>query len=181
MRTGFWLVGVGALLATSVGGYAVADKLVGAKSIRENAILSRHIRNGEVKEADLGVAVVRKLNTAAEPGPQGPEGPQGQEGLQGPEGETGPPGSPGISGYEVLTASMEFVFDDNFSSLPVTLAVPCPAGKLVISGGWEQSHSAIHEVWKSAPAMTQDGWLVRFSRGTNQPFTVTGYAICIGS
>ncbi len=41
--------------------------------------------------------------------------------------------------------------------------------------------SAIYEVWKSAPAMTQAGWVVRFSRKINLPFTVTGYAICIDS
>jgi hypothetical protein len=60
----------------------------------------------------------------------------------------------------------------------VTITAPCPAGKRVTGGGYEEDRSAIFEVHKDAPTASQDGWEFRFARGTNQAFTVTVYAIC---
>lgn len=83
-------------------------------------------------------------NQQGPPGPQGPQGPQGPAGPQGPQGPVGPTGSqgpqgpqgiPGISGYQRISVSAT-------QSGPFWEAdVTCPAGKKVISGGYNAGGS----------------------------------------
>ena len=77
---------------------------------------------------------------------QGPQGPAGPAGPQGPVGPQGPAGS-GLAGYEVVV--------ENFTNLPqgqdLGMGATCPAGKIVIGGGYEVTVDATHQIMASKP------------------------------
>jgi hypothetical protein len=90
-----------------------ANQLVGSSDIHKTAVLSRHLKNGNVKRADLAKNAVnsakvangslRKADFAAgqiPTGPTGSAGPQGQDGSAGATGESGATGSTGPTGPE---------------------------------------------------------------------------------
>jgi hypothetical protein len=104
--------------------------------------------------------------TKGDPGPQGPrgdqgaQGPQGLQGDMGPTGLQGPPGPQGpqgpitAPGYEYASANTGYV------GTPLTYveaSATCPAGKKVISGGFDQ---AGFDVWFSRPEGDLSGWIV---------------------
>lgn len=77
---------------------AMTSTSVAATAIQKNSVLSRHIKNGQVKGSDLAknsvdTSKVRNATLRAEDfaANQLPVGPQGQ---QGPKGDTGQPGAP---------------------------------------------------------------------------------------
>jgi hypothetical protein len=76
-------------------------------------ITSRQIRDGTIKERDLGSALRARLDQAGAPGPQGVTGPAGVAGTRGDSGATGPTGPPGTD-----------------ASLPTTL----PSGRTLRGG-----------------------------------------------
>lgn len=55
-------------------GSAFAANLVTGKNIAKNAVSSKHINDGRIKETDLNVKVRAKLNTRSAAGPVGPRG-----------------------------------------------------------------------------------------------------------
>lgn len=75
-------------LALGTGGAYAAGQIT-SQDIAKNAVTSKQIKNGAVKEKDLNKRVVAKLNAA---GPAGPAGAAGPAGTTGPAGATGPRG-----------------------------------------------------------------------------------------
>lgn len=78
-----------------------ANQLVGSSDIRKNAVLSRHLKNGNVKQADLATNAVNSarvadgsLLSADFAAGQIPRGATGSAGSQGSTGPTGPEGAP---------------------------------------------------------------------------------------
>ena len=100
-------------LFVALGGTSVA-----AATIAKNAVVSRSIKDGQVKTADLGADAVTSAKVkagsllasdlkagelpAAVPGPQGPAGATGAAGPAGAKGDPGTPGAPGAPGADGL-------------------------------------------------------------------------------
>jgi hypothetical protein len=98
-------------LFVALGGTSVA-----AVTIAKNAVVSRSIKDGQVKTADLGANAVTSAKVkagsllasdlkagelpAAVPGPQGPAGASGAAGPAGTPGVKGDPGTPGADGTD---------------------------------------------------------------------------------
>jgi collagen triple helix repeat protein len=96
-------------LFVALGGTSVA-----AVTIANNAVVSRSIKDGQVKTADLGANAVTSAKVkagsllasdlkagelpAAAAGPQGPTGAAGPAGTPGAKGDPGAPGAPGTNG-----------------------------------------------------------------------------------
>ena len=65
-----------------------------AVSLSKNSVRSKHIKNGQVKRADLAPGL-RGAGAPGAPGPRGARGAQGPRGLQGVAGADGADGAPG--------------------------------------------------------------------------------------
>lgn len=91
-------------------------------------------------EAGQSCGSKEKQITWNQTGPTGPQGLPGPQGTPGPKGDPGPQGlqgAPGISGYEIVVATSEF------SSLEEReVRAACPAGKVVLGGGYWAPYSA---------------------------------------
>jgi Collagen triple helix repeat (20 copies) len=93
------VVAIVALMA-ALGGTAVARALITGRDIANDAITSRHVKDGSLKYDDLAPSMRKAMKQpAGEPGPQGPQGPRGQQGQQGQQGEPGPQGPSGQDGW----------------------------------------------------------------------------------
>lgn len=117
-----------------------------------------------------------------EPGPAGPAGPTGAQGPAGPQGPQGPAGPPGLSDIEVVKVTNVKGPVDYFT----TVVAHCPAGKVAISGGFEQTKTDGIYVQYSKPIIDQvsglpTGWTVH-AEMTSLVFIgnweATAYAIC---
>ena len=90
-------------LMAALGGTAVARTLITGKDIANDAITSRHVKDGTLQSADLSPsirsAMARRTSARGPAGPQGPQGQQGAQGPEGPRGETGPQGPAGADGW----------------------------------------------------------------------------------
>ncbi len=81
-------VAAGALIIVGLGATgAVAGQMVGSKQIKEDAVKSRHINDGAVKEKDLSKSVQSKLAATGEKGDKGDKGDAGEQGPAGPAGQ----------------------------------------------------------------------------------------------
>ena len=96
-----------AALFVALGGTGAwaADQLVSSSDIRKNAVLSRHLKNGNVKRADLAKNAVNSakvangsLKRADFAAGQIPVGATGSAGPKGATGSTGAAGAPGATG-----------------------------------------------------------------------------------
>lgn len=85
-------------LALGTGGAYAAGMITG-KDIATNAITSKHVKNGTVKEKDLNSKVAAKLNTTT----TGPAGPAGATGATGAAGATG---SRGFSAWDTIPSGV---------------------------------------------------------------------------
>jgi hypothetical protein len=95
---------------------ALGGSSYAAVTLKKNSVRSTHIRNGQVKRADLGASAVNsaKVGNASllaqdfAPGqlPQGERGERGEKGATGDRGETGAPGS--ALGYAYIEADGSF-------------------------------------------------------------------------
>jgi Collagen triple helix repeat (20 copies) len=99
------------------------------------------------------------------PGPRGYTGPQG---AQGPQGPAGPQGAPGLSGYQLVSRTIDV------GGWQVGVAdVFCPTGKAVLGGGvWTNQMS----IERSAPF--SNGWAGVVRNGFVNGAQMTVYAIC---
>jgi len=94
-----------------------------------------------------------------ESGTQGNQGPKGDKGDAGPQGEQGPPGPAGPQGpsSRATIVSAFAVSANNPNDVKSANAV-CPAGSVVISGGYIISGPSSINITVSATA--QNGWLI---------------------
>jgi hypothetical protein len=86
---------VALFVALAGGAYAAAK--IGSGDIKRDAVRAKHIKDGQVGEAELANGV----SLQGLPGPrglEGPQGPPGEQGLMGPQGDEGPQGDPGQPG-----------------------------------------------------------------------------------
>ena len=99
------LIALLALVLATTGSAVAASKITG-KQIAKNAITSTHIKNGQIKSADLASTAKKALagkagakgDTGAQgapgaPGAPGAKGDQGIQGVKGDKGDTGAAGS----------------------------------------------------------------------------------------
>jgi hypothetical protein len=122
-----------------------------AVTLAKNSVLSKHIKNGQVKTADLGTNAVNSAKVGdgsllaqdfaagqLPPGAQGavgPAGPQGAQGPQGPKGDKGDTGATGEAGppgpTEVLIRASTFSFTMN--NLETWSFTTTKSGKLFVT------------------------------------------------
>jgi len=77
---------------------ALSGSAYAATQLARNSVGSPQIRNGAVRNVDLGGDVKRKLAKAGKRGPQGLQGETGEQGDRGSIGPTGPSGPTGVTG-----------------------------------------------------------------------------------
>lgn len=136
---------------------ALGGSSYAALELSRNAVRSKHIKNGQVRGADIAGNAVSSVKVkdgsllAADfkagtlpTGPQGspgPQGPQGARGELGPKGDRGDRGEPGLKGDTGATGpsdafSVKTAMDDNGIVLDnggtQLAALPLPAGKYVV-------------------------------------------------
>ena len=111
-------------------------------------------------------------------GPSGPSGPQGTTGASGPTGPSGPTGA-GLTAVEQVTAAAAADVEG-----PRTSTVDCPAGKIVIGGGFVTtlvSDSTDIAITFSA-ATDSNTWSVSGDNsdagGGDQSYALFAFAIC---
>jgi hypothetical protein len=116
-------------------------------------------------------AVLTVLGCETKEGPTGPSGPQGPSG---PAGLQGADGASGVSGLQIVSQSFTAV-----PPAPVTLAVTCPGGKRVLSGGYALSNTGT-EVGQSYPGIVSgnEAWIVSMFTPSGIPNNLTIFAIC---
>ena len=132
---------------------------------------------------------------AGVPGPQGPVGPVGPAGATGPAGPAGPQGVPGPTGPTGATGATGPQGPAGFSGyvrvegdVPITDATAvkvafaqCPAGKVVIGGGYTISESPDIIVARLNGPLeeTNTWWTVQAERMTgSSEWTLRAYAFC---
>ena len=92
-------------------------------------------------------------------------------GPTGPTGPAGPTGADGVSGYERVVGNTS-----NNTTGAKERDVSCPSGKVVVGGGGRILNAAAHLTKSFPPNSTT--WRVR-STSSNNPHTLTAYAICM--
>jgi len=109
-------------------------------------------------------------------GPQGPIGPAGPQGEQGPVGPEGPPG--GLAGRVVVTS--EFTVPQSTVDFTYVATAECPAGTVVLGGGYEVDQSGVNELRESHPFTQPDtqGWSVGVGPDEDVDTDGVVYAIC---
>jgi hypothetical protein len=124
------------------------------------------------------------VGPAGAQGAQGPQGVQGLQGLQGTQGPQGPAGANGVSGYvKVLGDTGQFGFD---SGDAYSVYAPCPAGKIVVGGGYELLFDgSLLTVVSSVPYDDAGyGWRVDFRNNTTgglATIQVKAHALCVNA
>ena len=120
-------------------------------------------------------------------GPQGPQGvpgqagtpggPPGPAGPSGPTGPAGPVGAPGLASKVVATHT-----SGNNGSTPKTARVTCPAGTLLMGGGYSTSVLSTDLVLRQLTPVGANSWEVNVAEGPDFPngiaWSVTARAIC---
>ena len=140
---------------------ALGGSSYAAVQLSKNSVRSKHIKNGQVKRADLRKNAVNgakvkdgSLQAAdfaagqlpgGQPGPQGPQGLQGERGAQGEKGDQGLQGEPGLQGDKgdqgeagsPGISGLESVSaqSDSNSTAVKSASVDCPEGKRPLGGG----------------------------------------------
>ena len=117
---------------------------------------------------------VIQWNQQGVPGPPGPQGPEGPAGPTGPQGPAG-----GFSGYEIV--SLEFTVPRSTVDFTYVATAFCPAGKLVVGGGYEVGQDGVNEFRGSHPELVQEGEGWSVGVGPDEDVDVDGvvYAICV--
>lgn len=145
-----------ALFLALGGGVVYAAGKIGTDEIARNAITSKQIRNGAVKERKLAPGAVTStqvqdgslLGADFAPG-QLPAGPRGERGVP------GPPGPTGLAGIEVVVFPGIVQPGDTQGRF----LAPCPPGKVVLGGGVAVFNENIR-VLTSTPVDTGTDWSV---------------------
>jgi hypothetical protein len=133
-------------LVVATGGTSYA-----AVTLAKNSVLSKHIKNGQVKTADLkdGAVTGAKVKDgslaagdfAAGQLPAGPAGPAGAKG------DTGAQGVPGPVNLVTVVETSSVITPGDFD----TVVVECPAGMKAVSGGIDNENVLTMVVTASAP------------------------------
>lgn len=176
-------------LVVAMGGTSYA-----AVTLAKNSVLSKHIKNGEVKTPDLknGAVTGAKVKDgslaasdfAAGQVPTGPAGPAG------PAGATGATGPAGPTNTVTVIASSAPIANGSFGSATAT----CPAGKQAVGGGVDPFNvftmfvTASHPMIDGGrPLLTADGqhgpataWRAQVRNDSGAAQIIKVVAICAG-
>lgn len=114
-------------------------------------------------------------------GTQGPARPKGDTGLQGPKGDAGAVGASGLTGIQWVNTTYAFGVEDDF----FTVDSRCPAGKVVIAGGYqsEQSVNVVSSGISLKGAGTPTAWQISAKRvpSWDAEMTLTVQALCVNA
>lgn len=114
-------------------------------------------------------------------GPAGPAGATGPMGPYGPAGPMGPAGPAGVSGHEIVSATA-FPAPTNVASFAsVTASATCPAGKVVVGGGYEGSGDAWFMYNYASYPSSLSTWTVSLKNrdsGTKFQVQLRVFAVC---
>ena len=184
------LVAVIALLLT-VGGTAVAAKLITGKDVADGSLTGKDVQNKSLTGKDVkNKSLTRKdfkgsvQGPAGPAGAKGPAGSAGAQGLAGSAGATGPAGLVALQYIEGLTVSLPM-------NTGVGANVLCPVGTSVVSGGGRPMtigpdvilDTSIPFDDADADTVRDDGWAVSYNNPTaqNSSFRVTAVCAAVGS
>jgi hypothetical protein len=175
-RTGMVLLLVLGFLLIA-GTSASAGALITGRQIKDDAVKSRHLKNGTVSATDIRDGSLRRRDFE-EHKVVGARGPQGEPGARGNVGPAGPPGNLGLE-YRVTTAELPF---DGL----VELRTHCSAGKVQVGGGVGATDAGETDLRRSEPFVdaTGEGWrgLARGLPDANGAVNVLRvWAICVPS
>lgn len=163
------LLVAGVALAFSITGSAVASGLITSADIKDHTIQTR----------DISAQAISDLH-----GQRGPAGPAGAPGAIGATGATGAAGPAGAAGGPLDPSRVVHVDGPLFTLAPgqagpTYYAAPCPAGSVVLSGGFTIT-GAVH-VSSSSASNFQQGWQI----GADNPGAAAGtaqvQAVCLTS
>jgi hypothetical protein len=174
-----WRTPVGAVLVALIGASTAAA--VGAIPNGDGVISGCYSNtNGDLRLIDPALDECKSSESALawnRTGPAGPTGPSGPQGEPGPAGPQGPAGS--FAGLEVVAT--EFTVPQSTFEFTYVATAVCPAGKVVVSGGYEVEQAGVNEFRGSHPEVVQpdaEGWSVGV--GADEDTDVDGvvYAVC---
>lgn len=120
-----------------------------ASQLEKESVGTNQLKKEAVSLAKIKTAAKNALKGAT--GPAGPAGAQGKQGDRGPQGERGlqglpgTPGAPGLSELEIVTQKVP-----SSTTTPKSVTVSCPAGKKVISTGFDIDGGSNGESQKEA-------------------------------
>jgi hypothetical protein len=181
------LVAVIALLLT-VGGTAVAAKLITGKDVKDGSltgtdIMNKSLTGKDVKNKSLTLKDF-KGSVRGPAGAQGPAGSAGAQGLAGSAGATGPAGLVALQYIEGPTVTL-------LAGTGVGANVLCPVGTSVVSGGGRPMtvgpdvilDSSLPVDGPDADTVPDDGWAVNYNNPTvgNSNFRVNAVCAVVGS
>lgn len=136
-------------LVVALGGTSYA-----AVTLAKNSVLSKNIKNGEVKAADLKSGAVTgakvkdgSLAAADFAAGQVPAGPAGPSGPAGAKGDTGARGIPGPVTTVTIIKSSAILAPGDFD----TVVVQCPSGMKALGGGPDLQNVLTMAVTASGP------------------------------
>lgn len=107
-----------------------------------------------------------------------------QSGVAGPQGIQGLPGGNGGFDPAKVTRVVGPTVPVPVAEDYVPYALPCPAGTIVLSGGWYMSSGAAEKsirVPASRPNSNLDGWYFRFAYSGAGTANLIPYAVCAGA
>jgi hypothetical protein len=163
-----------------------------AVTLARNSVLSKHIKNGQVKKADVGADAIDSSKVGngsllaqdfaagqlpAGQGVQGPAGQAGPQGPQGPEGPQGPQGATGPAGplqLDMNTATCPAATNGQFSC-----QVDCDAGwRITGGGGGSNAVSTDNEQLVESRPIDNNTWFMELQKYAGTASTLTVYVIC---
>lgn len=172
-------------LFVALGGTSVA-----AVSLSKNSVKSKHIKNGQVKRADLAPG----LRGAGAPGPAGERGPQGARGTQGPRGIQGTPGAPGpeavpirLNGSGTVAITPEWSvelwcgYSPSTNDLSVAIRSHSTGTERNVNAAWTQGGSTAatqaQSAFASAPSNAADVTLISYDGSGDDRFQWNGQIV----
>jgi hypothetical protein len=159
------LVGGGVALATIPGSGGVITGCY-AKATGTLRVIDTSSAQCKAGESALTWNQAGPQGPKGDAGPQGPKGDTGPQGPQGPKGDVGPlglqgpPGPQGPQGPISSPGYVEAFYRTGYEGSPITWVegtATCPAGKRVVSGGFDQAGM---DIWYSEPSPDLSGWTV---------------------
>lgn len=118
---------------------ALSGSAYAATQLARNSVGSPQIRNGAVRNVDLGGDVKRKLAKAGKRGPQGLQGETGEQGDRGSIGPTGPSGPTGVTGNTGAPGTVDWnsVYEvTNTRTSSGTVTTTCSGNDQIIFATW---------------------------------------------
>jgi len=173
------------VIAMSTGAYAAVT------IAPENSVVSKSIKNEEVKTKDLATSSVstKKLQPNAVTQSKladnvltvGPAGPQGVPGPVGPAGPTGPRGAAGPAGGPLDPTRIVHTLGPVITIQPgaqfINVAAPCPGDSVALSGGY--SITGTVQVTSSAATSFQQSWAIEVSNPGGTAGTARAFTVCL--